>query len=111
MEPTDLTIVILREIREEIVQTRVEIVQTRTELSARIDETNARLGGRVDETNTRLDRLERRQANSEIRIATELVAVAEAVREVRDELRQDRVLRTRVDDHERRITTLESHRG
>ena len=34
----------------------------------------------------------------------------EAGREVRDELREDRALRTRVDDHERRIGALEKGR-
>jgi hypothetical protein len=55
----------------------------------------------------RLDRLEQRQTATEIRIATELVGVAGALREVRDELRQDRTLRARVDDHERRIAATE----
>jgi hypothetical protein len=36
-----------------------------------------------------------------VRLATEIVGVAGAVREVRDLLREDRALRGRVDDHER----------
>jgi hypothetical protein len=35
-------------------------------------------------TNERLERLERRQTETEIRLATELVAVAKAIGEVRD---------------------------
>lgn len=92
MEPTDITIEILKDIREGVRAT-----------NSRLDETNARLDG----ANVRLDRLEQRQTETEIRIATELVGVAGALREVRDELRQDRVLRARVDDHERRIAAIE----
>lgn len=92
MEPTDITIEILEDIREGVRAT-----------NSRLDEANARLDG----ANVRLDRLEQRQTETEIRIATELVGVAGALREVRDELRQDRVLRARVDDHERRIAAIE----
>jgi hypothetical protein len=85
MEPNDLTIEILQGIREE----------------AR--KTNDRLDTLVD----RMDRLENRQAQTEVRLATELTGVAGAVREVRDLLREDRALRQRVDDHERRLTAIE----
>jgi hypothetical protein len=81
MEPTDLTIHVLREIREEI-----------------------------RETNQRLGRLELRQTDTELRLATEIIAVAGAVREVRDELRGQRALGARVDDHELRISALEDAR-
>ncbi len=70
-------------------------------------DTNARLDG----TNGRLERLERRQTETEVRLATELVAVAGAVHEVRDLLREDRALRGKVDDHERRITAIEARVG
>ena len=96
MEPTDLTIQVLLEIRDEVKQTNV-----------RLDETNLRL----DETYVRLSQMGHRQTETEIRLVTEIVAVAAAVREVRDELREDRILRARVDDHERRIGALEKGRS
>jgi hypothetical protein len=65
MEPTDLTIEILTGIRDGVHQT------------------NGRLDDRVD----RVERVERRQAQTEVRLASELVAVGGAVREVRDLLR------------------------
>ena len=89
MDPTDLTIEILKDIRN----------------AARA--TNDRL----DLTNERLDRLERRHTETEVRLTTELVAVAGAVREVRDLLREDRGLRDRVDDHERRLSAVEQRAG
>jgi hypothetical protein len=49
----------------------------------------------------------RRHAETEIRAATEIVAVAGAVRELRDAFREDRALRDRVDDHERRLSVVE----
>ena len=73
------TLQVLREIRDQLRDT-----------NARLDQTNARLDG----TNQRLERpeggveaLQRRQSESEVRLATELVAVAKAVQEVRDLLR------------------------
>jgi hypothetical protein len=47
----------------------------------------------------------------EIRLATELIAVAGAVREVRDVLIEQSAVVARVDDHERRITDLERRTG
>ncbi|MBI4703472.1 MAG: hypothetical protein HY744_20365, partial [Deltaproteobacteria bacterium] len=85
MEPTNLTVEILKDIRTEIRSTREE------------------LSTRLDATNQRLDQLARRQVEAEVRMSTEIVAVAGAVREVRDLLRDNLELRPRVDDHERRI--------
>ncbi len=53
-EPHDLTVEILREIRDEIRTTNTRLDRTREDLAARIDQTNARL----DQTNARLDRLD-----------------------------------------------------
>ena len=58
-------------------------------------------------TNEQLERLERRQTETEIRLATELVAVAKAIGEVRDLLRDQTDVRlrrceARLDDLERR---------
>ena len=85
MEPTDLTIEILKGIRDGV----------------------HALSGRVDETNSRLDRLERRQVDADVRISTLLTGVAGAVDDMRDLFRDDRVLRTRVDDLERRVGAVE----
>ncbi len=88
----NLVITVLREIRGETRKTNV-----------RLDETV----GRLDQTVERLDRLERRQVQMEVRLSTELVAVAGAIHEVRDLLREDRGTRAAVLDHETRITALE----
>ena len=56
-------------------------------------------------------RQERRQTEADVRVSTELVAVAGAVREVRDAVLQDRALRSRVDDHERRLAAVETRVG
>lgn len=83
----------------------------------RLDQTNERLeqmSGRLDQGNERLDQtverlgaLERHQTHTEVRLASEIVAVAKAVNEVRDLLREHAVLAPRVDDHERRLSTIE----
>jgi hypothetical protein len=90
MDPTDMTIEILKGIRDEVSTLRRD--------------TNSGFA----ETNERLGRLERRQTETEVRLSTELVAVVGAVREVRDVLRDDRGLRERVDDHERRLVAVEA---
>lgn len=113
MEPTDITIELLREIRDEIRTTNGRIDGVRDEIRATKDAlraTNDELRAMKDETNARFDTFARRQTETEIRLATEIIAVAGAVREVRDVLRDDLALRARVDDHERRIRAME-HRG
>lgn len=62
------------------------------------------------ETNERLEGLSRRKTETEIRLATELVAVVGAVRELRDVLVEDRAVRAQVADHEGRIRKLEARR-
>jgi hypothetical protein len=90
---TDLTNQILIEIRDEIRST-----------NSRLDQTNSRL----DQTNSRLDRLEKRQVEAEIRLSTEVVALTGVVRDLRDTLLEDRLLRQTVDNHEQRIRALEN---
>lgn len=133
----NLTIAILREIRDEIRSTNARLDQTREELGARIDQMGARiddvrdtLGARIDATNTRLDRVVQEQ----IRQGTTLVKVVEAIESldrrqdaleagvgrVVDELerlnaRIDNVfvgpMGTTVRDHEQRLTALERKVG
>ncbi len=91
MEPTDLTIEILKDIRTEI---RAN--------GARIDQTNERL----DHTNERLDALHRRVVESEIRVATVMTDLAGTVHEVRDMLRGSNDLRPRVETCERESLDL-----
>ena len=86
----DLNTEILKSIRDELRDTRHE------------------LGTRISETNERLDRLEKRQTQTEIRLATELTEVAKLIGSLRDAILEDRQLRARVDDHEARIRTLET---
>jgi len=103
----DLTAQILIEIRDEIRATNARLDQT----NARLDQTNERLDARIDQTNERLDRLERRQVEAEVRVTTQLVEVASGIRELRDLIVQDRVLRDTLVDHERRLIALERPRA
>ena len=88
----DLILEVLKQIRDQAKIT-----------NSRLDGTNAHL----EDTNARLEKLEQRQSETELRLATELVAVASAVRELRDTLLVDRDLRRTVEAHERRIAALE----
>ncbi len=82
---SDLTVEILKEIRDELRNTN----------------------GRLDGTNQRLERLEKRQTETEVRLTTELTAVVGAVHELRDVIVEDRKLRSQVSDHENRIGAIE----
>lgn len=99
----DLTVEILREIRDEIRSTNTRLDTTNT----RLDTTNARLEATADRLDARLERLERQHVSAELHIATELVAVAAVMGEIRDGLTRDRDLRGAVADHEARIRRLE----
>ncbi len=92
---------------EILVQIRDELRRTRQDLSSELQDVK----GALQVTNERLDRLERRQTEDAVRLATELVAVADAVGQVRDLLREQRAERNRLDDHERRIAALEAKRA
>lgn len=92
----DLTVKILSEIRDELRGTRKELV-------ARIDHTNATL----EETNRKVDLLARRQTETEVRLATEIVALAGAVDRTNQLLRERLDDRDRLDDIDRRVTALE----
>jgi hypothetical protein len=104
MQPTDLTIEILKGIRDEVRATNIRVDGLRDELRGTND--------RVDGTNLRIDALReetaRRFNESETRMSSELLAVAGAVREVRDLLRDDRQVRGQVIDHERRLSAIEN---
>jgi len=100
MEPTDLTVVILREIRDEIRET-----------NRRVEETNRR----IEETNSRIDltrdELGKRIVESELRTATAVNSLVGAVQDVRT-LLQDRLdLRDRVTRCEQDIAQIKQKLG
>jgi hypothetical protein len=95
MEPTDLTIEILKDIRAGIEKTNERVDSLR-------EDTNARL----DLTNDRLDLLSRRVVESEVRTSTAIVELAGTVREMTTVLRAQSDLRPRVERCERDIEEL-----
>ena len=102
MEPTDITIEILKDIRTGVQQTNERI----DHLSGRIDH----LSGRIDQTNEdlsgRLDTLTRRVVESEIRTSTAITALAGSIQEMTLVLRASHDLRPRVERCELDIAEL-----
>ena len=96
MEVTDITIEILKSIRDEVRQTNV-----------RLD----RLTERVDLLSERMDRMEQRQVEGELRLASEITQVVQAIHGVRDLLLEQVTLRPQVQDHEKRILAIEARLG
>jgi|HubBroStandDraft_6_1064221.scaffolds.fasta_scaffold34479_2 hypothetical protein len=111
MDPTDLTVEILKGIRDEVRSTNDRLDGLRADTNQRLDRLSDEVHTLRTDSNERFGRLERRQTETEVRLSTELVAVVAAVREVRDLLREDHALRDRVDDHERRIAAVETRVG
>jgi len=111
MEPTDITIEILKGIRDEVRGVRGELRDGLQSVRGELRDGLQGVREEVQGVSKRIDRLERRQTEADVRVATELVAVAGAVREMRDAFLEDRSLRVRVDDHERRLSAIEKHSG
>jgi predicted nucleic acid-binding Zn-ribbon protein len=109
MEPTDLTIEILKSIRDEVKGVRGEVKSVRDELTNVKNEVTS-VRNEVRLTNERVDALRDQQVRTEIRLATELVTVAGEFRALREDLRSAGV-RARLDDHEQRIGALENRTG
>jgi hypothetical protein len=107
VEPTDVTIEILRGIRDEVRGIRDEVQGT----NRRVDETNTRL----DDTNARIEtlgeELGRRIVESELRTATAITDLAGSVREVTGLLRGQFDLRPRVERCELEILELQARLG
>jgi chromosome segregation ATPase len=97
MEPKNVTLEVLKDIRQELRETRTElkaeIRETRTDLKAEIHETNAR----VDTLANRADALADRMVDSEIRVVTAVTDLHGTVRELVATLREQHDLRPRVD--------------
>ena len=109
----DLTIEILKQIRDEIRQTNTQLDQTREELSARLDQTREELSARLDQTNARLDQHERLL----VRLADESQVHSRALVRLIDETHRlnDRVdhvltgpLGEAVQSYNRRLDSLEA---
>jgi hypothetical protein len=108
MKKSDITVEILKDIRQELrdlradTNSRFEALESK--LVGRIDETNARL----DETNVRLDALGRRVVESELRVATAMTALARDVNDLTGYLRAQGDLRPRVERCERDIAEIQT---
>ena len=103
MDVTEAAVEILKSIRDELRRANERLDARLGELRAELRSTNERLGA----TNERLERLERRQGESEGRLATELTGVTHAVHELRDALTNRLDLRDDVAALARRVGELE----
>lgn len=90
----DATLVVLREIRDELKKT-----------NSRLDGTNER----IDRSNEHVDALVSHVTEMEIRLATAIAGMVGAFTELRDTLRETRD--GTVADHERRLQALERKSG
>lgn len=96
----DATLRALNEIRDEIRGT-----------NARLDSNVERLDSHIGRLDARIDGLSSVVHESSVRISTELIAVAEAVRDVKVLLSKRDGEGERIDDHERRLARLEKKVG
>jgi len=96
MGSDDPTLEVLRSIRNELQGLRGDVTQVH---------------GEIQLTNDRLERLEQRQTQSEVHLATEIVEVARALGAVKELLQTSLDVRPKVEDHERRIAAIEARVG
>jgi type IV pilus biogenesis protein CpaD/CtpE len=118
MEPTNLTIEILKSIRDEVKGVRDEVRVTNERVDALGREMRGSLAGLRGEArdgiaglSERIDAVREQQVHTEMRLATELIASTAEFRALRDELRKTGFARARLDDHEMRIEALEKRTG
>jgi chromosome segregation ATPase len=102
MEPTDITIEILKDIRSAIGQTNERLDST----IERLDSTNERLDGTNERIDSLRDELSRRIVESEIRTSTAITALAGTVSDMTDVLRASHDLRPRVERCEQDIVEI-----
>jgi len=101
METNDITVEILRSIRDAVRETNARVDQT----NARLDEQTERLDRRIDEQTERLDR---RIGESETRTATAILALKGSMDDVKNLLEARLDLRDRVDRCERDIEVIKT---
>ncbi len=95
---------------EEVVAVLKEIRDEAKQTNARLDQTNSRLDSLEKRVTEGFDTLGRRQVESELRLATEVIALADVTRDVRD------LFARRLDDHHlvvdlaKRVEILETRR-
>ena len=100
---SDLTVQILREIRDEIRSTNRRLDDTRADLSGRMEETNRTLGETRADLSARIDETNKRLGESEVRLATAILDLRTSLVEVRDLLKDQLELRHRVERIEQHL--------
>ena len=100
MKPEDLTVEVLREIRDDA---RLFREETRAGFAA--------VGQKFEEVGQKFEEVGRRIVDSEVRTATAISDLAGTLHEVRDELRASLELRPRVDRCERDIADIKHRLG
>lgn len=103
---TDLSLAVLKAIRDEIKKTNSGLDQLRKEMSGRIDALREGVTELREETNTRFDELGRRIVESELRTATALTDLAGTIRDMTTLLKSQADLRPRLDKCEQEIAEI-----
>jgi hypothetical protein len=104
VEPTDITIEVLGQIRDEIKLTRSDLSSRIDQTNARLDQTRVELGERIDQTNARI-------VEAEIRLATAVVGLSGSIEDVKEMLVQQFDLGKRVSRCETDIEQLKARVG
>jgi hypothetical protein len=104
MNPTDLTLEVLKSIRD-------EVRDTRTELSSELRETRTQLSGQLQDTRTELAAVARRVVESEMRTSTAIIELHGTVHDLVDVLRAQHDVRPRLERAEHDITEIKNRLG
>ena len=105
--PPDLTLDVLKDIRDDVRKTNDEVRKT----NQRLDELRSETRAGFADVGQRFEEVGRRIVDSEIRTATAITDLGETLHEVRDELRASLDLRPRVENCEREIAEIKTRIG
>jgi hypothetical protein len=113
VEPTDITIEILQDIRDGVRDTNVRLDRIEQSVFSRIHRTNTRLEKvevRIEHVEQRLESVEKRQIENDSRLSREVVALGRTMQQIWDVLHDNFAFVRHLEDHEARITALEQHK-
>ena len=114
MNPTDLTLEVLKSIRDEVRETRTELSAQVRDMRTELGDVRTELGGlrgEVREIRTDLGAVARRVAESEMRTATAITELHGTVHDLVDVLRAQHDVRPRLDKAEHEISEIKHRLG
>jgi chromosome segregation ATPase len=111
MNPDDLTLEVLKSLRDEMRETRTELSADVRDIRAEVRDLRTEMGVDVREIRTEIAEVARRVVESEVRTATAITELHGTVHDLVDVLRAQHDVRPRLERAEREITEIKNRLG